>query len=140
MSNDLLEEKIRGRGYFNFKTLKNLPLVCEIKDDKSIVIVESRAHKIIDAGPNQGQVFATNSVATYTGRGVGEGAPLNKEQDLEFDTVQRGELVCKMENGITVTPIPMIVQVNRPGVRNSNGEEQYDMVNVAKMKVGGKQQ
>lgn len=138
MNGDSLEKKIGSLGYFNFRILKNMPLICEIKDDRSVIVVEAIVQKIIRTGTEQGQIFATNSVTTYTSKEIRMGAPLKQEQILEFDTIQKGELVCKMENGIVITLIPVVVQINRSGIRNPNGEEQYDVVNVAKVKVSDK--
>jgi len=139
MNSSPLEDRIRSLGYFSFKTMKNLPLVCEVKDDKSIVVVESMAQKFINHGNNQGQIFATNSVTTYTDKKIRDGVPLKQEQDLEFETIQKGELVCKIENGIVITLTPVVVQINRSGIRNANGEEQYDVINLAKVKFSDKQ-
>ncbi len=64
---------------------------------------------------------------------------MKQEQDLEFETIQKGELVCKIENGIVITLTPVVVQINRSGIRNANGEEQYDVINLAKVKFSDKQ-
>jgi len=140
MNDDPLEDGIRSRDYFSFRVIKKIPLVCVLKDDNTMIVIEAIAQKIIKTGTDQGQIFATNSVTTYTSSEVRKGNPLQQEQDLEFDTIQNGELVCKMDNGGVITIIPVVVQINRSGIRLPHGEEQYDVVSVAKVKIGGKLQ
>ena len=135
MTSANISDKIRSRGYYNFKVVKNLPLIC-VLNDKTLIAVETIAQKIIKTGDGQGRIFAINSVIAYTSNEVRKGTPLSQEQDLEFEIIQEGELVCKIENEAVVTLNPVIVQINRAGVRLTDGEEQYDVVTVAKAKIG----
>jgi len=126
-------DEAEARGYLNFKVLESTPSVCTIRGDNTMVVLETTVQKIIETDSNEAEIYFVDTAVTYTGKGVRFGAPLQKERELEFDMVQDGRVVCRIDNGVTVSLMPIIMEVNRAGVRLPHGEEKYDVVNVTRI-------
>lgn len=130
-----MENEVKARGYLNFKVLENTPSICTVRGDNTMVVLETAVHKIIETDSDEAEIYFTDTAITYTGKGARFGAPLQKESELEFDTVQDGRVVCRIDNGVTVSLMPIIMEINRAGIRLPHGEEKYDVVNVTRIKT-----
>jgi len=130
-----LQEEIRSRGYLNFKVLESAPTVCVVRGDGTMIVLESTVQKIIESGPDGAEICFSDSVTAYTGKNTRSGDPLREKKELEFDMVQDGKVVLKIENRATVSLMPIIMQVDRLGVRLPHGEERYNIVSVTKTKT-----
>ncbi len=131
------EDMIKSYGYMPFKVLKNAPLVCIVKDDGTMITIESTIQKIINTSKGQGDIFGNANVVIYTKKDVREGKPLSRAQDLDYDIISKGEFTCKVDNGIIISMLPVIVQINRSGVRIQHNEELYEVSASFKIKTSG---
>lgn len=132
MSSAAMEAKTDGR--LNFKVLENTPSVYVIRDGKTRVSLESKVQRVSWSG-GRGRIFYTDSVITCPEANARPGDTLRERQDLEFDTVQEGKVVCKIENGVTVHIVPIIMRIDRAGACLPDGGERHDVISVTKIKA-----
>lgn len=130
-----IESEMKSRGYLGFKVIESTPSVCTIRGDNTMIALETAVQKIIETDSNEAEIYFVDTAIAYTGKAVRFGSPLQEERELEFDMVQDGKVVCRIDNGVTVSLMPIIMEVNRAGVRLPHGEEKYDVVNVTRIKT-----
>ena len=137
LMNKSAADTIKSYGYVPFKVMKNVPHVCVVKDDETMITVESAIHKIIEISDGKGDIFGNANVIMHTKKEVRDGKPLSRAEDLDYDVISHGELTCKVNNGIVLSMLPVIVQINRSGVRLRHNEEHYEVSVSFKIKTSG---